>query len=201
MGILIKVKLTDLKWYISTDLGFYYLDLFPQIRRQEHCGHWTCASGFPEHWIMQLCLRTVALIFKTIHAFQVSWTRWDPPNLWYSVRCTIQHKPFVWADFSSCRVDKRPFKQAEHKRVMCCANAKANYWGEKWKTSVKMSRIPCTSLVLQDFWHLSEAKSYRSASLHTFHIRTMAARFKWQVLLSPLGQNPFQQYLNSLNLL
>lgn len=110
-------------------------------------------------------------------------------------------KLFVWADFSSCTLDKRPFKRAEHKRVMCCANAKANYWGEKWKTNVKMSRIPRTRLFLQDFWHLSEAKSYRSASLHTFHIRTMAARFKWQVLLSPLGQNPFQQYLNSLDLL
>lgn len=39
LGILIKVKLTDLKWYISTDFGFCYLDLFPQTRRQEYYGH------------------------------------------------------------------------------------------------------------------------------------------------------------------
>lgn len=39
LGILIKVKLTDPKWYISMDLGFCYLDLFPQICSQEYYGH------------------------------------------------------------------------------------------------------------------------------------------------------------------
>lgn len=63
--------------------------------------------------------------------------------------------------------------------------------GGKCKFGVKTSRIPCTSLVPHDFWQSAEAKSCQSASLHSFHIRTVAVCFKGQVLLSPPGQNPF----------
>lgn len=96
LGTLIKVKLTDLKCFISMDSDLCYLDLFPRICRLEHCGHGICASGFPEHGNYATLPEHCCLCFwdNTFILGMVNTLR-SPKSLIFTVRCTIQHKAFA----------------------------------------------------------------------------------------------------------